>query len=295
MQLVIGASGLVGGCLLRNLQDREIESVGTYYGTYKDGCLHLDIVHKKYTESFIKAIKPSVIYLASSFTNVDLCEVDACSYLVNVEGVKNVVDAISKVNKNTRLVFFSSDYVFDGRNTKLDSEDSLCNPVNKYGVQKLIAENYIAHHCNNYTIVRTSGVFGESDNKNFAIRAINNWLNKRSIAVPQDQYGTPTYAPDLASCVIGLGMKRPKLVHLVNEGGTLSRVDFAEKLYNLASKHFVLPPISKCIIIKNTEDLHQKAKRPKFGGLKSNEVKIRALYKALPDFMSGVKKNIERG
>lgn len=249
VQLVLGASGLVGGALLRALGAR---GVGT--GHRNSGELRpLDVRDAAAVRDLVRALRPSRIYLPASFTNVDACEDDASTaHQVNVQGVANVVAAAGEIP----LVYFSSDYVFDG-NAGPYSEQAVAHPLNVYGWQKLAAEHHVALHAARALIVRTTVVYGwERQGKNFVYRLLRSLRAGERLRVPNDQIGNPTYAPDLAAASIALAEAGHSGVFNVAGRDRVSRHDFAQR----AAEAFgldasLIDPIA-------TSALAQRARRP---------------------------------
>ena len=196
--LVIGASGLIGSYLCKDLMARNeaknnLHVVGTYCFNKKEGnfpFVKMDLTDKEGTENLIRAIKPDYIWLCSSFTDVNGCEEDPeKSFEVNVNGPVNVANIAKEID--AKLIFFSSDYIFGGKGYALP--DSIPNPMNVYGKHKLLAEHYISTICNKWQIIRTSCVFGvHPDNKNFAARLLQAAKDGESVfKVRQGQIDTP--------------------------------------------------------------------------------------------------------
>jgi dTDP-4-dehydrorhamnose reductase len=163
----------------------------------------LDFTDTASVDRLVNRLKPDVIYLPAALTNVDYCELHPeSSYAVNVLGPHNVVHKASFLG--TKIVFFSSDYVFDGVKGPY-SEDAPVNPICTYGLHKVIAEHCVALQGQRHLIVRTTVVFGwERLGKNFVQRLIANLSRGESVPAPVDQIGSPTYAPDLAKAVVQL-------------------------------------------------------------------------------------------
>src|SRR5258706_3771678 len=156
--LIIGASGQVGWHLTNILTELNHEFTATHYNSSIENSIFLNICNKEDVFRWIETINPSVIYFPAAITNVDYCEQNPeKSYEINVLGVENIVEATRYLE--AQLVFFSTDYIFDGRNGPYSEED-IPAPLCVYGRQKLIAENIIAMKLTNYIIIRTTVVYG---------------------------------------------------------------------------------------------------------------------------------------
>lgn len=260
--LVIGASGLVGEHLANSLIEMGIETITTYNTVRVPNAEQLDIRQASGVLALVKKIEPDIIFLPAALTNVDYCESHPeQSYRINIVGVKNVVDASNRIG--AKLIYFSTDYIFDGIDGPYD-EMAPANPVNEYGRQKLIAEHYISLFANNYLIIRTTVIYGwEQQGKNFVFRLINSLKQGDTVKVPEDQIGTPTYAPDLAHKAIKLANMNVKGVINITGKDCISRYEFARNVANTFNLS------SGLIIPVSTSELKQLARRPLFAGLKT--------------------------
>jgi len=264
--LVIGASGMVGESLVNSLVEAGEIPVATYRTISIPSAEQLDICRFPQVTDFFERFQPKIVFLPAALTNVDYCEVNpALSYMTNVVGVKNVVEASNVVG--ARLIYFSSDYIFDGVAGPYN-EDSLANPLSEYGRQKLIAEHHIALRCFSYLIIRTTIVYGwERQGKNFVYRLVKSLREGFPVKVPIDQVGTPTYAPELAQSAIKFSqMDLSGVVNIAGEN-RINRYEFALEVARI----FNLP--KKLIIPVTTKELEQPAKRPLIAGLKADKAK----------------------
>lgn len=258
--LIIGASGQVGEHLYAFLKNNGEHVIGTYYQHAQPGLYLLDVRNAKAVVELLQQVQPDVVYLPAALTNVDYCETcPDLAYESNVVGVCNVVRATN--NMNAKLVYFSSDYVFDGVNGPYLEIDP-AKPICEYGQQKLISEHYVALHASDYLIVRTTVVYGwESQGKNFIFRLVERLQMGEKIKVPDDQIGSPTYAPNLAEAVVELTNIGAQGVFNLVGPKLASRYDFAVA----AAKAFALD--SALIDPISTPELKQIAKRPLRAGM----------------------------
>lgn len=195
--LVIGASGLVGSHLLQTCQQRGWNVTGTYQNFAQAGLIHLRITDDVGVRALITEYQPEVVFLPAFISNVDYCEQNPEeTYQINVIGCLNVAQATQEVG--AKLVFYSSDYVFNGENGPYQETDKP-DPICVYGRQKLEVEQKISELLDNYLICRIAWVYGhENQGKNFVLRLISTLTNNQIIRVPQDQIGSPTWANDIA-------------------------------------------------------------------------------------------------
>jgi dTDP-4-dehydrorhamnose reductase len=224
--LIIGASGQVGEYLMRGAASAGFTAVGTYQSHPVADFQRLDIRRPAEVQALMTALRPSVVYLPASLANVDYCELHpAEGFAVNVEGVRHVVRQANEVG--AKLIYFSSDYVFDGQAGPYREDDS-ANPVCEYGRQKLLAEHHVALHAQNYVIVRTTVVYGwERQGKNFIYRLLDTLKAGRILKVPVDQVGSPTYAPNLAQAVVELALGDAQGAYHVAGPQRANRYEFA--------------------------------------------------------------------
>jgi dTDP-4-dehydrorhamnose reductase len=259
--LVIGASGLVGSNLLVQLKNLEDSTaVGTYRQHPVAGLEPFDILDRTAVYHFFQHIQPTVVFLSAALSNVDFCELHPdLSYEANVSGVKHIVEAANSCR--AKLVFFSTDYIFDGRAGPYLEEDAAC-PISQYGWHKALAEHHIALHAADYLIIRTTGVYGwESQGKNFIYRLLNTLPRGQTVRVPTDQIANPTYAPNLAAATLELVQAGAHGVFNLVGGGRVSRYEFALEVARI----FDLDPT--LILPVLTAALNQPAARPLAAGL----------------------------
>ncbi|MFQ5406503.1 MAG: SDR family oxidoreductase, partial [Candidatus Micrarchaeia archaeon] len=162
MILVIGSSGQVGRAIQKELKARGVPVTGTYLEKPKDDALRVSLTDEKTIADAFEKAKPSTVILSAAMTNVDLCEsMSKECFNVNVEGTKRVVKLCEK--HGSKLVFFSSDYVFDGKNGPYVEEDSP-NPLSVYGSSKFEGEK-ITLSKEDSIVVRTTWIFSAFDVK----------------------------------------------------------------------------------------------------------------------------------
>lgn len=263
--MVIGASGQLGWEIFQQVPN----AVGTYFSNQfqlgKDyDFLHLDISNKSEVKKVLKEVNPEVVFLTSSLTNVDRCEEHhEESFKYNVLGVKNVVDYLRDAT-DTRLIYISSDYIFDGKEGKYD-EDAITNPVNVYGRNKLQSEHYILSSLLNFTIYRTSWLYGfDYNRKNFVYQVLAALKNNKKFEAPVDEFGTPTYIPSLVEVILKDLEEDPiqDIKHLAGKD-FINRYSFAKKIADVFG--FDENLIENCYWV----ELDKLANRPLVGGLSS--------------------------
>jgi len=224
--LLLGHKGMLGNDLFKTLSLRH-----EIIGMDKD---EIDIVLAEECSKAVAETKPDIVVNAAAFTNVDACETqkEEC-FAVNAEAVKNICSACH--GKNIKIIHFSTDYVFDGKNDKPYKEDDACNPINVYGASKLAGERYLQTLADDYLLIRTSWLYGVHG-KNFvrtilekaeAKYFVHDTMTKSgarqthpsTISVVDDQIGSPTYTKDLAAAVDLLISKNQRgIIHITNRG-----------------------------------------------------------------------------
>lgn len=238
-----GAEGMLGHDVRKIFSDADI----TPFTLHTLDITVLDDVMKK-----IREVKPDFLVHAAAFTDVDRCESEPeKAYLVNGLGARNVVMACEEIK--CPIVYISTDYVFDGSKKGPYDEWDETNPINQYGLSKLMGERYVASLTNRFYIVRTSWLYGRNG-KNFVETVLRLLSERETIEVVNDQVGSPTFTLDLAiklKEVIGKGYG---IYHITN-AGSCSWYDFAVMI---ASKK----GIQRQIIPTTTERFNRPAKRP---------------------------------
>lgn len=256
--LVIGASGQVGGAIMR-LAPKDWEVTGTYSGKQKPGLIHLNVSNREEVFEVFEKVRPDVAILTAAFTNVDLCETDKeRADAVNVSGPLNVCDA--SVKYGSKMVYMSTDYVFDGENGPY-REDDAPNPLGYYAWTKLEGERITAF-TPDHLIIRTTGVYSaDPDSLNFAMQVIKRLSAGESMKVPSDQYGTPTLADNLADGILTLLTLGKTGIYNVAGSDFMDRYSFSLLIADIFG-------LDKTLIAPiDTPSLGQKARRPLRAGL----------------------------
>ncbi|MFC1620747.1 SDR family oxidoreductase [Candidatus Omnitrophota bacterium] len=259
--LLIGASGVLGSRLYKDAINKKWTVLGTYCSHAHEGLSYLDLRDRESIEKIFKLSAPEAIVLAGGITNVDLCELrPGLAEDVNVKGTAYLVSKAKE--KGTKLVFLSTDYVFDGKSGPYMEEDKPC-PVNVYGRTKLEGERIVESRLKDYLIVRTAQLYGMDHNaRNFAIKIIQRMRNNQEVYAADDFYCTPTYVTDLSDAVIKLLEDGKKGIFNVAGTDFIDRYEYVEKIADIFG-------LKKSLIKKTKlKDLSLKAVRPQRAGLK---------------------------
>ena len=244
---VTGVAGQLGHDVMNDLAARGYEGIGTdiapQYSGADDGTavtkmpyVSLDITDRDAVEKTITELKPDVVVHCAAWTAVDLAEDDdkkAKVHAINADGTQNIADACKKID--AKMVYISTDYVFDGQGTtpwQPDCKDYA--PLNVYGQTKLDGELAVANTLEKYFIVRIAWVFGVNG-KNFIKTMLNVGKTHDRLTVVSDQIGTPTYTLDLSRLLVDMiETDKYGYYHATNEGGYISWYDFTKEIFKQA-------------------------------------------------------------
>lgn len=272
---VIGASGLVGQALMRVLENNQYEVVGTYMNRPGAGLVQLDVGDPSAVREFFLRVQPGVVFLTAAVTNVDYCEDHPEeTFRTNTEGASNVAREASRCG--SKLVYYSTDYVFDGKNGPYD-EEAQTGSVSVYGKSKLEAERAIQELVEDYLILRTTVVYGwDRKSKNFAMQLYQRLQGGIPMQVPEDQFSNPTLVDYLAEASVRLVQQGTRGIVNVVGRDLLSRLEFGKALARI----FGLDP--EMVTPVPTAVLQQRAQRPLRGGLKTEKLSRLLGTEAMP-------------
>lgn len=221
MILVTGSNGQLGFDVVEELKMKKINYIGTTRNDF-------DITNYDEVEEYLLNHRPDCIIHCAAYTAVDKAEEqkELC-YKVNVDGTENIARVCKKIN--CKLIYISTDYVFDGNKNEPYEVNDKPNPISVYGKSKYEGELKVQQYLQKYFIVRTSWVFGKQGN-NFVKTMIRLGREKKEINVVADQIGSPTYTKDLAKLVCDMALtERYGIYHATNEG-FCSWAEFAEEI-----------------------------------------------------------------
>lgn len=264
--LIIGASGLLGRELLRDFSKGN-EALGTYNNHAAPGLVHLAMSQKAEVKDVFGRFKPEAVLIPGSLTAVDLCEQNQdMAWQVNVEGIKNA--AMLSRKAGAFVMYYSTDYIFDGKAGPYTETDKP-KPVNFYGRTKLEAERIIQKELKGgFLIIRPCSIYGyQKTGVNFAMHVLTKLKNAEAVNAFRDQYGTPTYAPDLSR--VSLELFRNKREGVFNAAGPdfINRVKFSNEVADVFG-------LDKGLIKEiDTSEGKQAARRPLKGGLKIDKLR----------------------
>lgn len=226
----------------------------------------LDICDKTALSDFVKTNNVNTIVNCAAYTAVDKAEndVELC-YKINCEAVRNIGEVANENNIN--VVHVSTDYVFDGSNNIPYTEDMAVCPTSVYGKSKLAGEKALFDNCNKAVVIRTSWLYSSFGN-NFVKTMIKLGRERDTLGVIFDQVGTPTYAADLADCILKIIQHEnftTGIYHFSNEG-VCSWYDFTKTIHRLAGISCDVRPIE-------TKEYPTPTPRPHYSVLNKNKIK----------------------
>ena len=268
--LVTGACGMLGRLVCSVLRS-EHHVIAT---DVTEGCEYMNIADPDSVFGVMNRFRPEVVIHCAAMTDVDGCEREPDkSYKLNAVGTWNVACGCASID--AAMTYISTDYVFDGEKGEPYTEFDMPNPTSAYGTSKLAGECAVIEVCPKHYIVRTSWLYAPHG-KNFALTMLKLAENHDSIRVVADQYGSPTYAPDLAEFVASLvGSPMYGVYHYTNTG-YCSWYEFASKILETAGKTNV-----EVIPIK-TEEWPTPTKRPQFSVLRHYRMELLGRDNARP-------------
>ena len=245
--LVTGVAGQLGHDVMNELAGRGLEGIGSdiapEYSGVADGTavtsmpyIQLDITDEAAVNEKIREVNPDVVVHCAAWTAVDLAEdEDKISKVraINADGTRYIANVCKELN--CKMVYISTDYVFDGQGeTPWDPDCKDYKPLNVYGQTKLEGELAVSETLEKYFIVRIAWVFGKNG-KNFIKTMLNVGKTHDKLTVVNDQIGTPTYTFDLARLLVDMiETDKYGYYHATNEGGYISWYDFTKEIFRQA-------------------------------------------------------------
>lgn len=260
--LITGANGQLGYDIVRELESRGFQD---YLALDKE---KMDITNRNEVMKIVTEYHPDVIFHCAAWTAVDKAEeMEEACYHVNVIGTRNIVDASIKVN--AKILYMSTDYVFDGTKEGFYQEEDKVNPKSVYGRTKYEGEEEVRRNPNHY-ITRISWVFG-IHGKNFIKTMLKLSENHDKVTVVNDQIGTPTYTVDLSKLLVDMALtNKYGTYHATNEE-YCSWAEFAEYIFKSNHIKTEVIPVSteEYLTISQTK----QAYRPRNSKLSKDKLK----------------------
>ena len=277
---VTGVNGQLGHDCVNELIKRGYEVTGSdIQPTGAGNYVRLDITDKAAVQKVISDIRPDAVIHCAAWTAVDAAEDEENRpkvHSINAAGTRYIAEAVKAVN--AKMIYISTDYVFDGQGGRPWQPDDKCYaPLNVYGRSKLDGELAVSETLDKYFIVRIAWVFGLNGN-NFIKTMINAGKKHDTVRVVNDQIGTPTYTADLARLLADMAeTEKYGYYHATNEGGYISWYDFCVEIY----RQYGLE--TKVVPVTTAEYGLSKAKRP-FNSRLDRSKLTEAGFRPLPDW-----------
>ena len=301
--LVTGVAGQLGHDVMNELAKRGYEGIGSdikdTYSGIPDGTavvtmpyVPMDITDKASVEKVLKEVNPDVVVHCAAWTAVDLAEDEDKKETVrkvNANGTRNI--ALVCKDLGCKMVYISTDYVFDGQGTQPWEPDCKdYKPLNVYGETKLAGELAVSENLEKYFIVRIAWVFGKNG-KNFIKTMLNLGKTHDQLRVVSDQIGTPTYTLDLAVLLVDMiETEKYGYYHATNEGGYISWYDFTKEIFRQAIEAGHKEYEKVTVTPVTTEEYGvSKAKRPFNSRLDKSKLTANG-FNLLPTWQDAVKR-----
>jgi dTDP-4-dehydrorhamnose reductase len=271
---IFGASGLLGKALTQQWTGDEVSGLGSG---------DADIRNPQQVAEAIQRTRPEWVVLAAAYTDVDGCEKNReLAFEVNCQGAINVTKAAKEFN--SRLLFLSTDYVFDGAKTVPYETDDPRGPRSVYGQSKAAAETALTEILPDCCIARTSWLFGVGG-RCFPDTILQLAASRKEIDVVNDQHGSPTYAVDLGGAIMELCRRQATgIVHVTNRG-QCTWFDFAREVVAGAGLETVVRPVG-------SDKMVRPAERPKYSVLSPKSLDAYGLV--LPRWQDALRHYLEK-
>jgi len=271
---IFGASGLLGKELMREWSGDSVTGLSS-----RDA----DICDAKRVRQVVQETRPEWIVLAAAYTDVDGCENNPdLAFAVNRDGAVNVATVAKEFG--ARLLFLSSDYVFDGKKTTPYETGDARNPQSVYGRTKAEAEISLLELMPDCCIARTSWLFG-TGGKCFPDTILKLAASRPALDVVDDQRGCPTYAVDLARAIVQLCRKNANGIVHVTDAGDCTWFEFAREIVRSAGLATTVRPVS-------SQQMARPAPRPTYSVL--SPTRLQALGIEMPSWRDALRRYLEQ-
>jgi dTDP-4-dehydrorhamnose reductase len=258
--VVFGASGQLGHCIQKAAETQGISNI--YFPSESEA----NILDKELLQKVFETYIPAWCINCAAYTAVDKAEDDIITTrLINKSGVENI-SALCQANGST-LIHTSTDFVFKGDKPVPLTEEDIAEPINVYGLTKLEGEKAVSETLKKYFTLRTAWLYSEYGN-NFVKTMLRLGSERDELKIVADQVGTPTYAMDLAECILHIilsGETAYGTYHYSNEG-VASWYDFAKAIFDISGTEVKALPI-------RTAEYPTPARRPAYSVMDKSKIK----------------------
>ena len=274
--LVTGVKGQLGYDVMAELAKRNIEAIGVDID-------EMDITDKISVEKVIGEAAPDVVVHCAAYTAVDAAEDnEALCRRVNAGGTRNIAEVCKKLD--CKMVYISTDYVFDGQGTRPWEPDDERHPLNVYGQTKYEGELAVQENLSKYFIVRIAWVFGKNG-KNFVKTMLKLAETHDKLTVVNDQFGSPTYTYDLARLLVDMiQTDKYGIYHATNEG-ICTWYEFACEIFRQAGVKIEVTPVP-------ASEYPTKAKRPENSRLDKSKLTENG-FERLPSWQDALRRYVK--
>jgi dTDP-4-dehydrorhamnose reductase len=285
--LVIGAKGMLGTDLSKVLYSTFRTNKHSEWEVLEWDIDDIDIREEKTTVTKIESFHPEIVINVAGYTDVDGCESnEEKAFAANAEGMKHVALGASKCR--AKVVYLSTDYIFDGKKKEPYLEDDSANPLNVYGRSKWKGEQYVQELVEDALIIRTQWLYGRYG-KNFVTSILGQAREKKVLSIVNDQIGSPTYSVDLSEAISVLLKYDARGVFHVANSDLCTWYTFGQAILKLSGMERVkVIPIS-------SKELDRPAPRPPYSVLNCQKLKqvtgmmLRPWSEALKDFLLSIR------
>lgn len=272
---VTGSNGQLGTAIKEVINPLEVNLLNTDVD-------ELDITEIDEVLGYAEINRPDVIINCAAITDVTVCEANReLAYKVNALGARNLSIAARKIG--AKIIQLSTDDVFDGLRSEPYCEFDDANPTTVYGRSKYAGENYVKEFTEKHFIIRSNWIYGKG--KNFVTDLLKNVSEKQTLSIASDQFGSPTWANDLAKMIIELAQTNEYGTYHVTAKGVCSRYEFAKEILNLSGMDAEIIPVP-------TKDADFSSVRPAYAVLDNFILRIMGAQE-LPEWKLSLKKYME--
>ena len=285
--LVIGAKGMLGRDLVKVLYSTLRTDKHLDWEILEWDIEEIDIREEKTTVTKIENFHPEIVINVAGYTDVDGCESnEEMAFAVNAEGMKHV--ALGALKCRAKVVYISTDYIFDGKKKEPYLEDDSSNPLSVYGRSKWKGEQYVQELVEDALIIRTQWLYGRYG-KNFVTSILGQAKEKKVLSIVNDQIGSPTYSVDLSEAISVLLKYDARGVFHVANSDLCTWYTFGQAVLKLSGMERVkVIPIS-------SKELDRPATRPPYSVLNCQKLRqvtgmmLRPWSEALKDFVLSIR------
>lgn len=274
--LVTGVKGQLGHDVMNELEKRGHTGIGV-------DIEEMDITDPAACENVIEGADVEAVIHCAAYTAVDAAEdnIELCTR-VNAYGTENIARVCEKLN--LKMMYISTDYVFDGTGTRAWEPDDERHPLNAYGMSKYEGELAVTGHVKKFFIVRIAWVFGVNG-KNFIKTMLRLGKENGAVSVVNDQIGSPTYTYDLAVLLVDMvETEKYGFYHATNEG-LCSWYEFAQEIFRQAGMEVKVTPVSSA-------EFKAKAKRPSNSRMSKEKLTLNG-FKRLPSWQDALERYLK--